>query len=163
MAKSKKLTTIEDLIPDQRNANRGTEFGNALLDKSISEVGLGRSVLADKHGNLIAGNKTTETAVARGIQKIRVVETDGTELIVVQRTDLDIDSKEGRTMALMDNQVSKVNLDFDGEVIAELGAEFDLDITGMGLDPFDVTEVKKEKEVDEQVLTHVCPNCKYEF
>ncbi|GAB2549708.1 ParB N-terminal domain-containing protein [Spirosoma aerophilum] len=163
MPPNKKLTSIDDLIPDQKNANRGTEFGNALLEKSIREVGLGRSVLADRNGNLIGGNKTTEMAAALGVEDIIVVQSDGKKLVVVQRTDLDIDSKEGRTMALMDNQVSKVNLDFDTDVIADLGAEFDLDITGMGLDPFDSNEVKKEKEVEEQVTTHVCPNCKYEW
>ncbi|MVM36067.1 hypothetical protein GO755_39000 [Spirosoma sp. HMF4905] len=163
MTAKKKLETIKDLKPDLRNANRGTEFGTALLEKSIREVGLGRSVLADKNGNLIGGNKTTEMAQSLGIEEIIVVHSDGKKLVVVQRDDLDIDSPEGRTMALLDNQVGKVNLDFDADVIKDLGDEFNLDITGMGLDPFDMSEVKKEKEVDEQVTTHVCPNCKYEW
>lgn len=162
MAK-KKLETINDLTPDQRNANRGTEFGAALLERSISEVGIGRSIVVDKHGNIIGGNKTTETVQALGIEEMIVVQSDGKKLIVHQRTDLDIDSPEGRTMALLDNQVSKVNLDFDADVVAELGEEFNLDIKGMGLDPFDASEAKPEKVVEEQVTTHVCPNCKYEW
>jgi hypothetical protein len=50
---------IERLAPDKRNANRGTVRGRALLEDSLRRYGAGRSILADKHGNIIAGNKQT--------------------------------------------------------------------------------------------------------
>ena len=43
---------------DSRNANKGTERGLALLDKSLRQYGAGRSILVDKNGRVIAGNKT---------------------------------------------------------------------------------------------------------
>ena len=103
---SKKLTTIADLQPDPANANRGTKRGLGLLDNSLRQYGAGRSILADKNGTVIAGNKTLERAADIGLS-VRVVESDGTELIVVQRTDLDIDSKQGREMAYADNRTAE--------------------------------------------------------
>ena len=83
---AKKLTQISDLTPDRKNANKGTQRGRALIDKSLRELGAGRSILTDASGQVIAGNKTLEQANAMGLL-VRVVETDGSELVVVQRTD----------------------------------------------------------------------------
>jgi sporulation protein YlmC with PRC-barrel domain len=151
---------IGELIPDQKNANRGTEYGNHLLEKSLRGAGAGRSVLADKNLNLLAGNKTAEKFGEIGMEDIIIVETDGTKLVVVQRTDIDIDSKEGRELALADNQVGRVNLDFDPDVISDLGDEFDINIADWGLDLLDTPKVKAEKEITGQLPTeHKCPSC----
>lgn len=75
----------KSLTPDPHNANRGTARGRAMLEQSLRSYGAGRSVLTDKHGVLIAGNKTAEAAQKLGLS-IREVETDGTELVVVRRT-----------------------------------------------------------------------------
>lgn len=53
-------TTIDKLRPDDQNFNKGTEYGEHLIDQSIRKFGLGRSVLLDKNNRVIAGNKTTE-------------------------------------------------------------------------------------------------------
>jgi site-specific DNA-methyltransferase (adenine-specific) len=51
-----------------------------------------------------------------------IVESDGTQLIAVKRTDIDLDSPQGREMALADNASAKANIVFDAELIeAELG------------------------------------------
>lgn len=76
---------IKDLIFDDKNFNAGSEYGNALLDKSLSKLGAGRSVLCDKNNRLIAGNKTAEKFGELGNQKIIIVETTGDELVVVKR------------------------------------------------------------------------------
>lgn len=83
------------ITPDPNNANKGTQRGRGLLEKSLRQYGAGRSVLADKNGMLIAGNKTAEVAQELVIP-YRVVETDGHELIVVQRNDLDLAFCDGR-------------------------------------------------------------------
>ena len=110
--KEKEITKISDLVPDANNYNKGTEFGQGLIEKSIRKNGLGRSLLIDRNGKVIAGNKTLEATVASGFDedKIRVIKTDGTELIVVQRTDLDLDTRKGKEMALADNATSKANI-----------------------------------------------------
>jgi hypothetical protein len=124
MAKGKDITKISDLIPDANNYNKGTEFGSGLIAKSIQKNGLGRSLLLDKNGKVIAGNKTLEGTVAAGFndEDIIVVKTDGTKLVVVQRTDLDLDTRKGKEMALADNATGKANLSWDYEA---LGADFE--------------------------------------
>ena len=62
------------------------------MERSLNELGAGRSILIDKNDNIIAGNKTQEAAIKAGITKVRVVETTGDELVAVKRTDVDIDS-----------------------------------------------------------------------
>ena len=102
-----------NLTPDPKNANKGTQRGRGLLEKSLRRYGAGRSILADKHGVVIAGNKTLETAADIGLP-VRVVQTDGRELVVVQRTDLDLSQdKAARELAYADNRVAQVDLDFD--------------------------------------------------
>ena len=48
MAKIKK-TKIEDLIPDDLNFNKGTQFGQSMIEKSLRTFGAGRSILLDKN------------------------------------------------------------------------------------------------------------------
>jgi hypothetical protein len=116
----KRVSTLADLTPDERNANRGTERGRQMLETSLRKYGAGRSVLADKHGALIAGNKTVEVAAELGIP-IRTIETDGHELVVVQRTDLDLgEGGAARELAYADNRVGQVSLEWE---LAQIGAD----------------------------------------
>jgi DNA modification methylase len=140
----KKIKKITDLEFDVKNINKGSEFGSSLLAKSLQEVGAGRSVLADKNGVLIAGNKTVEQASQIGITKIKVVETEGDELVIVQRTDLDINSEQGAKMKIWDNTVSKHNYVEDAEVAEAICEEFTLDITEMGLTGVELVEAEDD-------------------
>lgn len=108
---------------DKRNANRGTERGRELLKQSLSRLGPGRSILVDKHGTAIAGNKTLAEATSQGIPTVEV-ETDGKTLVVVKRTDLDLETdNKARELAFADNRVAELDLDWDTEVL-----KTDLDI-----------------------------------
>ncbi|MDQ3419422.1 MAG: DNA methylase, partial [Acidobacteriota bacterium] len=121
------ITDIHALTADPQNANRGTARGRALLRESLSNCGAGRSVLVDKDGRIIAGNKTVQAAATLGLP-IRVVETAGDELVVVHRTDLNLLSDErARTLALADNRVAEVDLDWDPDILKQhLAAGVDL-------------------------------------
>lgn len=116
---------IADLIPDDRNFNRGKEFGQHLIEKSLRELGAGRSILIDKNNRIIAGNKTTENAAAIDMEDVIVVETDGTKLVAVKRTDIDLDSEQGRRMALADNATSAANLEWDEDALKAMEQEMD--------------------------------------
>lgn len=83
---------ISDLTPDHANANKGTERGRYALEASLRQYGAGRSILLDKNGRIIAGNKTAEVAADVGLDDVLIVQTDGKQIVAVQRTDLDIDS-----------------------------------------------------------------------
>ena len=124
---AKRIGGIADLKPDSKNANRGTQRGRGLLEKSLRQYGAGRSVLADREGNLIAGNKTVDVAAEIDLP-VRVVQTDGHELVVVQRTDLDIDSSEGRGLAIADNRTGETGLEWDTEALLDLSANGIVDL-----------------------------------
>src|SRR5262245_15011152 len=106
--------------PDNHNANKGTKRGRDLLKQSLKELGGGRSILLDKGGNIIAGNKTFEAAQESGI-KVRIVEAGRDELVAVQRTDLDLDDPigEARRLAYLDNRVGELDLNWDVEQLAQ--------------------------------------------
>lgn len=115
----KDITSIADLTPDQNNANKGTKRGVDLLEQSLQSYGAGRSVLVDKNGVIIAGNKTIEGAVGIGLDDVEVVRTDGKRVVVVQRTDLDLgEGGAARQLAYADNRASEVGLAWDEERIA---------------------------------------------
>lgn len=160
---------VSELIPDDRNANLGTLDGARSLQKSLKNYGLGRSILIDKKGRIIAGNKTFETANELGIEDVIVVKSDGKKIIAVQRDDIDLDSKKGRELALVDNKSSELNLDWDIEQIESIQEDFDinineLDFLSKDLNDIDVdksTDEKQESDKQQKVITNTCPNCNF--
>lgn len=127
------MENIENLKFDKKNFNKHTEFGMSLLEKSLRQNGAGRSVLVDRDNNIIAGNGIVEAAVNAGITKTRVVEVTGDELVVVRRTDLELDSKQGREMALADNATAAADLAWDYEELQRAVDEFGLDAGAWGV------------------------------
>lgn len=125
---AEQVIDINELTQDQHNFNKGTAKGKKLMNKSLKELGAGRSILLDKNGNIIAGNKTQLAAIEAGITKVRVIETTGDELVAVKRTDVDLDSKKGREMALADNAASRLNLEWDKVELQSVTAELDIDV-----------------------------------
>lgn len=125
---------IEDLIPDDRNNNKGTQFGQRLVENSISQFGAGRSILIDKNQRIIAGNKMVENAGALGFDEVIVVQTTGRQIVAVQRTDVDLGTKKGREMAIADNATSVADIEFDQEVVEQIAEEFDIDPHDWGID-----------------------------
>tara|TARA_Y100000589_G_scaffold145265_1_gene138917 strand:- start:779 stop:2011 length:1233 start_codon:yes stop_codon:yes gene_type:complete len=126
MSKKKDVVSIADLVPDNKNANTGTERGASALEHSLRQYGAGRSVLVDRNNRIIAGNKTIETAASIGMENAVLVETTGDRVVVVRRADIDLDSPEGRGLAIADNRAGELNLAWNQEVLAELGEEIDL-------------------------------------
>lgn len=117
------------------------------MEKSFNELGAGRSILVDKNGNIIAGNKTQLAAMAAGIRKVRVIETDGTELVAVKRTDVDIDSAKGRKLAFADNQTQVLDLMWNEDTISEVVNELDdFNVEEWAFELPDLGEGKKEKK-----------------
>src|SRR5262252_9170341 len=115
------ILPLADLLLDERNANLGSDRGRKMLEDSLRKLGAGRSVLVDREGRVIAGNKTVETARKLGLTKIAVIETDGETLVAVRRQDLDLKTdKRAVELAVADNRVAEVDLDWDAEVLAAL-------------------------------------------
>ena len=137
-----KVIDIEELAQDAHNFNKGNEQGQQLMERSFKELGAGRSILLDKNGNIIAGNKSQKAAIAAGIKKVRVIETTGDELVAVKRTDVDIDSAEGRKMAYLDNLTTQVNLTWDETELEAVQADVEgFEVADFGFDIADLPQV----------------------
>ena len=131
---SEKKGKLSELIPDDKNLNKHTQYGMSLLEKSVRGHKFGRSILVDKNNRIIAGNGIVETAANIGAEDIRIIETTGDELVVVKRTDVDLDTKEGREMALADNATSAADLEWDMENLQMIEEDFDVEVSDWGVE-----------------------------
>jgi hypothetical protein len=108
---------------DKKNYRKHSDSNKRKIKKSLQQCGAGRSVLVDADDTLIAGNGVFEQAQAMGIPT-RVIETDGTELVVVKRTDLRTDDEKRKILALADNATSD-NVEWDMDMMVQ---DFDEDV-----------------------------------
>jgi len=153
------VSKIEKLIPDNLNANKGTEYGHHLMEKSFRELGAGRSILLDKNNKIIAGNKSTETAAAIGMQDVIIVESDGTKLVAVRRTDIDIDTKQGRELALADNSTSQANIEWDAEAVEKIKVQWKVEPEEWGVPDFSDPEPESEPKGEKVIGTKLIVEC----
>ena len=144
---------ITDVKQDDKNFNKGTKRGGIMMRHSIETLGLGRSILLDKDNNIIAGNKTQETARELGFKDVIVVETDGSQVVAVKRTDLSLNSEKGREMALADNKTAQENIDLD---YVKMREELDKEV----LEVYNVKEPLKSKTEELSKLKY--NSCYYE-
>ena len=102
-----------ELSRDDRNANKGTNWGKELLRKSLQKYGTGRAIVVDRNGRVIAGNKTLEAALELGLERIDI-HTSGDKLVVIVRDDMELGpTGEARELAYWDNRVGEANLSWD--------------------------------------------------
>ena len=115
---------------DKRNYRKHNEKNKKLIKKSLEECGTGRSIIVDSNEEIIAGNGVYEQAKAMNIP-VKVIETDGTELIAVKRTDLQTGDEKRTKLAILDNSTADSSeMDY-----ALLQKDFELvDLMSMGID-----------------------------
>lgn len=127
---------------DKRNYRIHNSKNKELINKSLKECGAGRSIVIDNEENIIAGNGIFEQATKLGI-KPKIIESDGSELIVVKRTDLATNDEKRKQLAIMDNSTSDSS-EFDFELLQE---DFDIeDLTSYGLSLKDFSDVDINKD-----------------
>ena len=160
MEKNKiEITHIDQLVPDDLNNNKGTEYGQNLVENSLRKFGAARSIVLDKNNRIICGNKTVENAGAIGLENVIVVETTGDMIVAVKRTDLDLDSPQGRELALADNASAKANIEWDEENIQQIAQDWGIDPTEWGLPEFDEVPEEKEEEEPKEISTRLIVEC----
>lgn len=117
---------------DKRNYRKHGDNNKNLIKKSLEDCGAGRSILIDSENEIIAGNGVFEQAKSLKIP-VRIIETDGEELIAIKRTDLKTDDEKRKQIAVMDNATSDTSFfdydlldeDFDIETLSDWGIETD--------------------------------------
>ena len=135
------MTSINDLQNDHKNARKRTDRSSKLIKESLQKFGAARSIVIDENNRILAGNGTIAGAKAAGIKNLKVIETDGNEIIAVKRTGLSEDEKVG--LALADNRTSDLS-EWDLNMLEELSQEHDLN---PWFDNDDLKELLGETEV----------------
>jgi DNA modification methylase len=118
------MTSINDLQNDPKNARKRTDRSSKLIKESLQKFGAARSIVIDENNRILAGNGTIAGAKAAGIKNLKVIETDGKEIIAVKRTGLSEDEKIG--LALADNRTSDLS-EWDTEMLQQLSEDHDLE------------------------------------
>ena len=146
---------------DKRNYRKHNDRNKELINKSLKECGAGRSIVIDNEDNIIAGNGIYEQAQKLGI-KTKVIETDGSELVVVKRTDLATDDDKRKQLAVMDNSTSDSS-EFDIELMKE---DFDIvTLQDWNIPAFETSDIdidnffENTEEKPKEPKTVKCPKC----
>ena len=138
-----------DIKLDKKNYRKHNEKNCALIESSLKTLGAGRSILIDNNNTVIAGNQTFKEAQKLNIP-IKIIETNGSELIAVKRTDLAENDIRRRQLGIIDNLATDKS-EFDIDAIEEDFMELNLSSFDVSFADFDsVNELLEEgaKEID---------------
>jgi len=120
---SDNIKSIKSLKQDPKNARKRTAQSKHLIEESLKRYGAARSIVIDETDRILAGNGTIDAATRSGIDKVRIIETDGDEIIAVRRKGLSEEEKVG--LALADNRTSDLS-EWDAQMLAQLSTEHDI-------------------------------------
>lgn len=157
---------MTDIKFDGDNFRIHDDFNKKIIRKSLEEYGAGRSILTDKEGVIIAGNGTFEQAQALGMP-VKVIESDGSELIAIQRVDLNSGDEKRIGLSVIDNSASDLSK-FDVE---KLGSKYSVpELQSLGVPVFETSKIDSSSffeesvvETDKKKKTVVCSHCGKEF
>lgn len=151
---------MKKIKQDDRNYRKHPEENKEMINKSLSDYGAGRSILIDSDNVIIAGNGVFGEAEKLNIP-IKVIESDGKELIVVKRTDLKTSDQKRKLLAIADNRTSDMS-EFDFEMLQDDLTDKEFDEFGFNLNFSNIEN--KEIDIDNLIKDGIkCPKCGFEF
>jgi hypothetical protein len=167
------MASITSLQSDHKNARRRTDRSSELIKESLQRYGAARSIVIDEDNRILAGNGTIDGAKAAGIKNVRIIESDGDEIIAVKRTGLSEEQKVG--LALADNRTADLS-EWDQAMLHQLSEEHDLtpwfeqdDLAALGAiaPDFDAATEDDQGNLDalagKKEINCTCPSCGHEF
>lgn len=131
-------------VHDQRNRNA--------IKKSLQELGVGRSVVIDAENIVVAGNGVFEQAQELGLP-VRIIESDGKELIAIKRIDLQPADKKRKALAIADNKTTDLSF-FDDGKLAELISSLEETVNSTGFSDDELSKILAEANREE--ITDQC-------
>lgn len=156
---------------DPQNIRKHSDRNKRAIRKSLETVGAGRSILVGADDTILAGNGVFEQAQEIGLP-VRVIESDGQELIAVKRVDLS--GARARQAAALDNIVADTSAyEYDAERLAELVKDDEIIAAFANEDARIKIMLQQQpenvnfKEYDESIADDVkyaeCPKCGHKF
>lgn len=88
-----KAIKINSLKFDDKNFNKGTEYGDHLLTKSIEKFGFREGATLDKNNVLIGGNKRVAKAGEKGFEDVVIIDADPTKVYALKYSDVEFESE----------------------------------------------------------------------
>jgi hypothetical protein len=154
-----KTFNMSEIKLDKRNYRIHGEKNLRLIGKSLSDCGAGRSILIDREDCIIAGNGVYQKAQELRLP-VRIIESDGTELIAIKRTDLATEDSRRKALALADNHTSDTSV-FDVDLVIEDFSADELDAWEFCVNAnIDLNEFFSESSVPKRgEKAQICPHC----
>jgi hypothetical protein len=101
-----KPTTLAALTPDPQNARTHGDRNLEMIAASLRDVGPARSIVIDEDGVVLAGNGVRAAAALAGLEKLRIIDAAGDEVIAVRRSGLTAGQKQ--RLAIYDNRTAEL-------------------------------------------------------
>jgi hypothetical protein len=132
---------MQTIKTSQKNTNKHTQEGTALLKKSINDFGVLESIATATDGTIITGHARFEQFKENGL-KPKFIKLEKDEFAVLE-TDIENNTKQYYEAQIMANTTANKNFDLDIEMIDVIAEEFDIDIEECGVE---VEEVANDSE-----------------
>ena len=162
---------LRDLKPDPENRRQHNPRNVGMIVDAMTAVGAARSIVIDENNTILCGNSTADAAAEAGIERVRVVEATGHELIAVRRRGLTDEQK--RHLALADNRAAELatwdldQLRADVDAGRDLAAFFEpmelADLLGADAPVPRFESETPRHRLDELAPNTTCPACGHQF
>lgn len=152
---------MSEIKLDKRNYRKHSERNKQLINKSLKDLGAGRSILIDNQNEIIAGNGVFEQARELNIP-IKVIETDGSELIAIKRNDLSTEDDKRKRLSIMDNSASDSS-EFDFELLSEDFNQSELLEMGINIEDLETLGDSELESLEDDTYTKVINPPQYEI
>ena len=137
---------------DSRNYRIHNDKNKKLINKSLKELGTGRSIIIDANNEIIGGNGVYAEAQKLNIP-VKIIETDGKELIALKRVDLKTTDEKRKQLAIIDNSTSDTS-EFNMDMLLEDNTPEQLTELGIEIEATDVPmEEVEEDDIPEEIQT----------
>jgi len=123
---------LSDFKTQKQNANKHTEYGGAVLERTIQKDGWITAITSAADGEVFDGSERLEKAeiLFPDVEPI-VIESDGTLPVIVKRTDIpNAEDPRAVRLGLGANRIQELNYDLDTDVLADILAEDDTMLDG---------------------------------
>lgn len=136
---------MTDIKFDPKNYRKHGDKNKKLIKESLEALGTGRSIVLDNDNVIVAGNGVFEQAQELGL-KVKVIESDGKELIAIKRTDLKTEDEKRKLLAIADNKTSDTS-EFDFDLLTD---DFELGVLeDLGFEDFEINIFKDDVSLEE--------------
>ena len=135
---------------DPENARVHDSRNKQAIKQSLKDLGAGRSVLMDAENVLIGGNGVYEEAQALGLP-VRIIDSDGSELIAIRRKDLKTSDAKRKALAIADNRCSDLSF-FNEKKVADMFRELEEYAHASAFTPDEIAQIRREMDLQQEKI-----------